>query len=222
MADFVNTIDVLGDDTVIDSIIERTITEFKDDTVTTVGQSAFRECTELALVDLPKATETKGYAFLGCTSLKDVALPNVTVCEYDTFRKCQSLEHAYVPIAKDFFTSVFRGCKALKKLDLPSIKSISGYVFAGAESLVALVIRSPEIATLLNVSAFKYINETSPIAEGTGYIYVPRALLSDTDETKDYRRATNWSTYSAQFRALEDFTVDGTTTGELDETKLAA
>ena len=60
----------------------------------------------------------------------------------------------------------------------------------------------------------------SKIAAGNGYIYVPRALLSDDDETKDYRRATNWSTYAAQFRALEDYTVDGTTTGELDKTKI--
>jgi hypothetical protein len=31
---------------------------------------------------------------------------------------------------------------------------------------------------------------------------------------------TNWTTFSAQFRALEDYTVDGTTTGELDESKI--
>lgn len=49
---------------------------------------------------------------------------------------------------------------------------------------------------------------------GTGYIYVPRALV-DT-----YKAATNWSTIADQFRALEDYTVDGTITGELDESKI--
>ena len=60
----------------------------------------------------------------------------------------------------------------------------------------------------------------NPTGAKDGYIYVPRALLSDTDETKDYRRATNWSTFATQFRALEDYTVDGTTTGELDPNKI--
>ena len=61
---------------------------------------------------------------------------------------------------------------------------------------------------------------SSLIHLGTGYIYVPKALLSDDDATKDYRRATNWSTYADQFRALEDYTVDGTITGELDPSKI--
>ena len=46
------------------------------------------------------------------------------------------------------------------------------------------------------------------------YIYVPRALV------EDYKVATNWSAYADQFRALEDYTVDGTISGDLDETKI--
>ena len=53
-----------------------------------------------------------------------------------------------------------------------------------------------------------------PIASGAGYIYVPAALVDS------YKVATNWSTYAAQFRALEDYTVDGTTMGELDPNKI--
>jgi hypothetical protein len=60
----------------------------------------------------------------------------------------------------------------------------------------------------------------NPNGDKDGYFYVPRALLSDDDATKDYRRATNWSTYASQFRALEDYTVDGTITGALDPTKI--
>ena len=62
----------------------------------------------------------------------------------------------------------------------------------------------------------------NPTGAKDGYFYVPRALLSDTDSTKDYRQATNWSTYSTQFRALEDWTVDGTITGEMDWDKINA
>ena len=40
---------------------------------------------------------------------------------------------------------------------------------------------------------------STPLAKGTGYIYVPRALLND------YKTAENWSTYAAQIRAIEDY-----------------
>ena len=56
--------------------------------------------------------------------------------------------------------------------------------------------------------------KNTPIASGTGYIYVPAALVDS------YKAATNWSNFAAQFRALEDYTVDGTTTGALDPTKI--
>jgi hypothetical protein len=36
----------------------------------------------------------------------------------------------------------------------------------------------------------------------------------------EYKAATNWSTYAGRIRALEDYTVDGTITGELDESKI--
>lgn len=64
-----------------------------------------------------------------------------------------------------------------------------------------------------NYDGYGVANGT-PIANGTGYIYVPSALI------EQYKVAENWSTYASQFRALEDYTVDGTITGELDETKI--
>ena len=44
--------------------------------------------------------------------------------------------------------------------------------------------------------------------------------LSSAALVDSYKAATNWSTYADQIRALEDYTVDGTTTGALDETKV--
>ena len=37
------------------------------------------------------------------------------------------------------------------------------------------------------------------IASGTGYVYVPSALVNS------YKSATNWSTYADQIRAIEDY-----------------
>lgn len=112
--------------------------------------------------------------------------------------------------------SAFQGCAELTVVDIPNVKGIGNDAFRSV-NLVALILRNTEIVCVLrHFTSLMW----SSIENGTGYIYVPRALLSDTDATKDYRRATNWSTYAAQFRDLESYTVDGTTTGELDETKI--
>ena len=89
--------------------------------------------------------------------------------------------------------------------------SIGSYAFRYDEELKSLILRNPNaVCTLSNKNAFN----NSSILNGTGYIYVPSALI------EQYKVATNWSTYASQFRALESYTVDGTITGELDEAKI--
>lgn len=193
MSDFINTIDVLGDDAVIDSIVDRSITEFKDDKVTKVGDYAFFRCGALEMVDLPNVTSLGSYVFAG-TGLTELRLPSLSS----------------VP------PNSLRGCHKAVLVDLPICTTLNDYSLAEPYALSALVLRSDTVCVnkgkvLYNPST---IANPDPINTGTGYIYVPSALI------EDYKVATNWSTYADQFRALEDYTVDGTTTGELDESKI--
>ena len=103
----------------------------------------------------------------------------------------------------------FMGCSNLEKIDFDVLEEIKDADFYQCSALTAVIIRSPAVCTMRDSNAFK----ATPIASGTGYIYVPAALVDS------YKAATNWSTYAAQFRALEDYTVDGTITGELDPAK---
>lgn len=249
MADFVNTIDVLGDDAVVDSIINRTITEFKDDKVSNVGKHAFAQCQALTEVDVPAATKLWDAAFQYCTSLKtinaplctelgaqafqysgieSVSFPLVTLFGSSVLSQCKSLKIANFPAAPDVASNLFNNCSALEtvnfpiatiirsnafercssltKLDFPLVSRINSGAFAYCTSLKALVLRNETVCTLDAIA----ILSTCPIADGTGYIYVPSALI------ESYKAAANWSTYANQFRNLEEWTVDGTVTGELD------
>ena len=125
------------------SLIDRSITEFRDNILTTTGQNSFNYCERLTLLDLPN-------------------LINISL---------QSFERT---------------------------------------NLTTLILRSDTMCKLSAVNALSY----TPIMRKTGYIYVPASLIDS------YKSATNWSTYANQFRAIEDYTVDGTITGELDETKI--
>ena len=211
MADFINTIDALGDDVVIDSLILRTITEFKDNMLTMLGAGAFVNCQKLETVDLPSVTSANQDIFGNCHALTSVNLPELQNVSSAMFYVCRSLPSIVLPKATVLRSNCFSYCASLTTVDLSAGVTIHTNAFAPCIAITRLILRNAEtVASLVNTNAFN----GSPIASGTGYIYVPSALLDS------YKAATNWSTYAAQFRALEDYTVDGTTTGALDETKI--
>ena len=213
MSEFINTVDILGDDEVIDSILNGTIIEFKDNIAKTLRSYAFYNCKNLVTVDLPNVTgcseSTRGLnVFTNCTSLVNVNLPKFDTHSSNNiqrmFQGCTSLEDITFPSLTNNGYGMFENCKNLKKVDFFKVTYIHQGGFSNT-ALKTLLIRS-DVVCGLNPSNVFY---GTPIASGTGCIYVPRALL------EDYKVATNWSTYATQFRALEDYTVDGTTTGEL-------
>ena len=109
---------------------------------------------------------------------------------------------------------MFYGCAKLTTIDITyyNISSTTNatYFVKDCTALKSLIIRSFGANYVLNSNSFT----GSGIASRTGYIYVPRNMV-DT-----LKNATNWSTYATQIRALEDYTVDRTTTGALDESKI--
>lgn len=222
MADFINTIDVLGDDAVIDSIINRTITEFKDNTAAKIGYSAFANCEQLTIVDLPAVTALDVYAFQNCSALTNVNLPAVTGKLDSAFQNCRALKSIKLPRAEKFELNSFASCYALTSVDLTMVTTFGGWALQACWSLTRVIMRGETVATLAAANVFAncyhFLGTTNadynPNGAKDGYFYVPKALVDS------YKTATNWSSFADQFRALEDYTVDGTITGELDETKI--
>lgn len=101
MAEFINTVDLLGDEVVANSFIDRSITEFRDDTVTKVKGNCFFNCKSLKLVDLPSITEIPSYTFYGCGNLTTVILRSNTVVQLGDINAFTSWSklYAYVPKA---------------------------------------------------------------------------------------------------------------------------
>lgn len=210
MSEFINTADVLGDDVVVDSIINRTITEYKDDRVKELGSNAFYGCVCLETVDLPNATQIGTETFTKCSKLTSVNFPKVKYADR-SFIDVNALTHVCFPSMTSTGWQGLTSMKGLLVADLPVITRINRGAFAYCFKLIAVILRNTAgVAGMDHSDAFN----STPIKDGTGYIYVPSALVAD------YKAATNWSTYADQIRALEDYTVDGTTTGELDETKI--
>lgn len=91
MTEFINTIDVVGDEALVDSIIDRSIAELKDNTLETIGNGAFWLCSSLANVDLPAVTSIGTCAFSSCVKLTMMDLPAVTSIGWEAFAYCNSM-----------------------------------------------------------------------------------------------------------------------------------
>ena len=210
MAEFINTVDVIGDDAVADGILNRSIVEYNDDRVTSIGPLALTLCTELTSVDFPMVTTIGNNAFDGCTNLTNVNFPNAHTVGTTAFNGCSVLSNVCFPALKQVPATAFQTCTELATADFAVANDFRKDSFKNCYKLTGLIIRN------IDGVAYSYggILSGTPIASGTGYIYVPAALVSD------YKSNTGWSKYANQFRALEDYTVDGTTTGELDPTKI--
>lgn len=178
----------------LDALIDGSITTVTSQAAS-VRTRAFSGCASLASVSLPAAKTIGSYAFMQCAKLATVSLPEVTTLSSAAFSTCAVLTDVTIPKVTALPSQAFYSCTALQKIDLPAVESIADSVFMIDNALTTVILRSETLVTLSNKSAFS----SSAISAGTGYIYVPSALVDS------YKAATNWSTYAAQIRAIEDY-----------------
>ena len=120
-----------------------------------------------------RVTTVGAYAFQNCGGLTSVSFPNVTsIGDY-----------------------AFNAAHKLAKADLPKVTSIGQHGFSAANALEALILRNAEKVCSLGSDAVSY----TKISSGSGYIYVPAALVDS------YKAAANWKNYADQIRAIEDY-----------------
>lgn len=151
------------------------MSNFKQNTVETVGDAALAD----SIID-------RSITELHCNITSSIAAQK--------FRGCSGLTNVIFPSVASVGIGAFWQCTALKQADFSACVSFAQNAFYGCSALEALILRCTDAVCSLtgNLSGTK-------IASGTGYIYVPSALV-DT-----YKAASGWSTYEAQIRAIEDY-----------------
>jgi hypothetical protein len=179
----------------------------------TIAANCFRG-TEIVTLSMPECTSIGASSFTTPAKLKTIDLPKCKTIGGSAFAQ-SVITTLTLPECTTIGNSALSNCKQLTFADLGKCTSLERYALRNNGNLETVILRAETICTCaLNVL------DATKIAKATGYIYVPRALLSDTDSTSDYRQATNWARFAARFRVLEDYTVDGTITGELDSSKI--
>lgn len=184
-----------GGDGGCDAFLNGSLTSLDSD-VTKIVDYVCRGQSNLTSANLPNVTSIGSNCFYGCSKLASIHAPKVTSVGSYTFMNCSSLVEVNFPLLTSLATGTFQRCTGLKKADLGSVKSTSSTAFQVCSSLETVILRkSDAIVPLANVNIFA----SSGVEAGTGYVYVPRALVNT------YKAATNWSTYANQIRAIEDY-----------------
>jgi hypothetical protein len=142
-----------GESYVIPSTVTYNDTEYS---VTSIGNSAFSNCSSLTSISIPEGVTSIGEsAFYYCTSLTSITIPeSVTSIGSFAFRNCTSLTSVNIP---ESVTSIggyaFSCCTALTSITLPeSLTSIGLYTFEGCSVLTSIII--PKGITFIPSYAF--------------------------------------------------------------------
>lgn len=197
--------------------------------LTRIGNSAFQHCKKLALKEIPNTvTFIDMYAFAGCTNLPLEKLPdNLVQLGNSVLNNCANLKMKKLPTNMTTLSGsyAFDSCTSLTEMEMPaSIKTLTGSrifynctnlkkvkfhllanssnckiqseMFSRCSSLITVLLGEIDfVLPLANVNAFA----STPIANGTGYIYVKDELVDS------YKTANNWSTYANQIKGISEY-----------------
>ncbi len=155
--------------------------------VKTIGDYAFCECSGLTSVTIPNSVKTIGEgAFQGCSSLTSVTIPNsVTTIGGSAFSFCSGLTSVAIPNSVTTIGSfAFSGCIGLKEVYLPySIPSLDVInVFNGCRNIKTIYIRlasdadkisgNPSGATIVETA----VKDVDLCREGYATLYSPHSF----------------------------------------------
>ena len=178
--------------------------------LTAIGRGAFAGTssarnTQLRTASLPQWTGSAptdtGFSattgvFAYCSAMTEVNVPLLASVPTNTFQYCTSLTEVVLPRAASIGGNSFQSCSNLKTLDIGgAVTSMSSAFLQTTSKLEALILRGVTSVPTITSSTFS----STRIATGYAYVYVPKSLEAT------FKVASNWATYAAQIRAIEDY-----------------
>ena len=163
-----NSVTSIGDDAFYDCTGLTSVSI--PDSVTSIGSGAFADCTGLTSVAIPDSVTSIGDdAFMRCTGLTSVSIGNgVTSIGYGAFANCNKLTSVSIGNGvTSIGDSAFADCTGLTSVAIPdSVTSIGNYAFSGCTGLTSVAI--PDSVTSIGDYAFNYCTGLTSVSIGNG------------------------------------------------------
>ena len=154
--------------------------------VTSIGSSAFENCSDLTSVTIPNSVTFIGLkAFSGCSGLTSVTIPDsVTSIGDSAFQNCSKLTSVTIPNSvTSIGNAAFNNCYGLTSITIPnSVTSIGSYTFSNCKSLKQLILFPSTPPTLGSTAIPTTISK----------IYVQQSSKTA------YQAATNWTIFASK------------------------
>lgn len=215
-----NNADILGEEAAVRQIVKRDFSatngHFEDDSVTVLRKRAFFNIANLQSVRFPNVLSVGEEAFRDGSNLLSIDLPKATYVGSNAFAFISGGNTKIVLPQLESMGKVAFGRGNLRLVDIgEKVSALSDDAFYQNTAYTEKVVKT----LILRKSDAVVTAGSTDTVKGLENVYVPSALV------ESYKVASNWTYYynmtdGITFYPLEDYTVDGTTTGEFDESKL--
>lgn len=154
--------------------------------VTSIDEKAFYDCSKLKGVILPDAVATIGsYAFSGCQAMTSVKMGNgVTIINKSTFSGCSSLDELIIGSKVETIDQdAFSGCSTLPSITIPqAVTIINNYAFSGCISLKEFIIADSDAELTIGSNENNPIFSSCPLET----VYIGRNINYKTSSNYGY------------------------------------
>lgn len=153
--------------------------------VTSIGDKAFYNCSDLTSVTIPTSVTTIGFeAFYNCLGLTSFIIPNsVTSIKQSAFESCKGLTSITIPNSiNNIGVLVFSSCTGLLSINIPkSVTSIDKYAFQSCSSLNSVTVNWTTPLTIIPAVFYNLTlaNITLYVPVGTETAYKSTAVWKD-------------------------------------------
>lgn len=169
--------------------------------VTSVGESAFHDCTSMkeASMEFSRVSELNSFAFVDCSNLERVGLSDsLTFIGYAAFRGCESLRSIKIP-AKTTYVGyeAFSGCSSLTKIVCKAITppSCGDDTFQDVDKSIPLYVPVNSVETYKNTDYWNEFTNIYPFYYAEDVYNITEVTATPHENSVTIKWPFDWDAY---------------------------